>query len=104
MKNQKAALIGLILPSLAVGAFALLVLISFINNTINSIIAVDKLILLTAGLSPAVYTLGAIISVIALFKSDMKITAFIGAALNVALLIALLHFGNSFFMEFEFVI
>lgn len=104
MKNQKAALIGLILPSLAVGAFALLVLISFINNTINSIIAVDKLILLTAGLSPAVYTLGAIISVIALFKSDMKITAFIGAALNIALLIALLRFGNSFFMEFEFVI
>lgn len=104
MKNQKAALIGLILPSLAVGAFTLLVLISFINSTINSIIAVDKLILLTVGLSPAVYTLGAIISVIALFKSDMKTTAFIGAALNIALLIALLRFGNFFFMEFEFVI
>ncbi len=104
MKNQKAALIGLILPSLAVGAFALLVLISFINSTINSIIAVDKLILLTAALSPVIYTLGASVSIIALFKSEMKITAFIATALNITLLIVQLYFSKAVLMEFEFVI
>jgi len=104
LKNQKTALIGLILPSLSVGAFILLVLLSFINNTVSSVIAVDKLILLTVGLSPVVCTLGAIISIIALFKSEMKITSFIGVVLNIVLLIVLLFFSNPLFIEFKLVI
>ena len=104
MKNQKTALIGLILPSLPVGTFILLVLLSFINNTVSSIIAADKLILLTVGLSPVIYILGAIASIIALFKSEMKVIPFIGVALNIALLIVLLCFSELLFIEFEFVI
>ncbi len=105
MKNQKITLIGLILPSLPVGAFISLVLLSFtINNTISSIIAVDKLILLTVGLAPVIYILGAIVSIIALFKSAMKMAPFIALALNIALLIVLLCFSKPIFIEFEFVI
>ncbi len=104
MKNKKIALIGLILPSFPVGVFVLLVSLSFISNTVSSIIAVDKLILLTAALSPVIYTLGASVSIIALFKSEMKITAFIATALNIALLIVQLYFSKAVLMEFEFVI
>lgn len=104
LKIQKVALIGLILPSFPVGTSVLLVLLSFISNTVNSIIAVDKLILLTAALSPVIYTLGALVSIIALFKSEMKITAFIATALNITLLIVLLYFSKPILMEFEFVI
>ena len=101
MKNKKIALIGLILPSFPVGVFVLLVSLSFISNTVSSIIAVDKLILLTAALSPVIYTLGASVSIIALFKSEMKITAFIATALNIALLIVQLYFSKAVLMEFE---
>ena len=103
MKNKKIALIGLILPSFPVGVFVLLVSLSFISNTVSSIIAVDKLILLTAALSPVIYTLGASVSIIALFKSEMKITAFIATALNITLLIVQLYFSKAVLMEFEFV-
>jgi len=103
LKNQKMALIGLTLPSLPVGTSVLLVLLSFISNTVNSIIAVDKLILLTAALSPIIYTLGALVSIIALFKSAMKITSVIGTSLNISLLIIQLYFSNAILMEFEFV-
>lgn len=104
MKNKKIALIGLILPSFPVGAFVLLASLPFISNTVSSIIAVDKLILLTAALSPVIYTLGASVSIIALFKSEMKITAFIATALNITLLIVQLYFSKAILMEFEFVI
>ena len=104
MKNKKIALIGLILPFFPVGISALLVSLPFISNTVSSIIAVDKLILLTAALSPVIYTLGASVSIIALFKSEMKITAFIATALNITLLIVQLYFSKPVLMEFEFVI
>jgi len=104
LKNQKIALIGLILPALPVGASILLVLLSFVNKTVNSIIAVDKLILLTAALSPLIYISGTIASIIALFKSEMKTAALIGIALNIAMLIVVLYFSTPTFIEFEFVI
>ncbi len=105
MKNQKITSIGFILPSLPVGAFILLVLLSFItNNAISSIIALDKLILLTVALAPVIYILGAIVSIIALFKSTMKMAPFTALALNIALLIVLLCFSKPIFIEFEFVI
>jgi len=104
LKNQKTALIGLMLPYLVVGAYVFLVLLSFINNKINSIIAADKLILLTVGLSPAVYITGVIISIIALFKSEMKMIPLIGIVLNITLLIVLLCFSKPLLMEFKLVI
>jgi hypothetical protein len=105
LKNRRTAFIGLILPALPIGAFSLLVLLSFINNKVSSIIAVDKLILLTVLLSPIIYILGAIVSITALFKSEMKAIALIGVTLNiVALLIALLCFGSAVFIEVKLVI
>ncbi len=104
LKKQKTALIGVTLPFFPVGAFVLLVLLSFVSSTLNSIIAVDKLILLTAVLSPLIYVLCAVVSVTALFKSEMKITASIGIVLNITLLIAYLYFSKAILMEFEFVI
>ena len=101
-QKEKAALIGLMLPSFPLLAFGLLILIALTNSTLSSIIAVDKLILLTVALSPVVYVGGAIISITALVKSKMKITAFAGAAANIGLLIFLLYFGKSFLMEFKF--
>ncbi len=102
-QKEKAALTGLILPSFPILAFGLLVLLSLTNSTVSSIIVVDKLILLVVALSPVVYVAGAIISIIALVKSQMKITAFAGAAVNIGLLIFLLYFGKSFLMEFSFI-
>jgi hypothetical protein len=104
LRNEKTALIGVTLPFFPVGTFVLLVLLSFVSSTLNSIVAVDKLILLTVVLSPLIYVLCAVVSVAALFKSEMKMTASIGIVLNIALLIAYLYFSNAVLMEFEFVI
>ena len=92
------------MPLLPVGAYIFLVLLSFINETAASFVAADKLILLTAALSPVVFICGAIISIIALFKSQAKVTALKGLILNIALLIVLLCFCKPILMEFEFVI
>ena len=104
LKTVRIALIGVTLPFFPIGVSAVLVLVSFINPVINAIIAVDKLILLTAVLSPAVYISGAIISVTALFKSKKKTVAGIGLALNILMLIIQLYFSKSVLMEFEFII
>jgi hypothetical protein len=105
LKNRRTIFIGLVLPTLWIGAFSFLVLLSLINIKVSSIIAADKLILLTVMLSPIIYILGAIVSITALFKSEMKKIALIGVTLNiVALLIALLCLGSSIFIEVKLVI
>ncbi len=104
MKNRKTVFVGLILPVLSIGTLSLLVLLSFINNKVNSVIAVDKLILLTALLSPVIYVLGAIVSITALFKSEMKATALIGVILNIAALLIALYFGGAVLVEFKLVV
>lgn len=105
MKNQKTALVGLILPVLPVVSYASLVLISFANNAVGSIIAVDKLILLTVVLSPVIFILGAIVSIIALFKSEIKTASLAGVTLNiVVLLIFMVCFSATFFTELKLVI
>ena len=101
LKKQKSALIGLVIPFFPTLTFCSLALLALTNRTISSMIAVDKLILLTVALSPVVYGIGAIVSVTALAKSEMKITAFVGAAVNIVMLIFLFYFRKSFLMEFE---
>ncbi len=104
MKNQKIVLIGLILPFFPIGASFVMVVIAFSNYELSSIIAVDKLILLTAALSPVVYILGAGASITALLKSEMKLAAMAGVVLNIGLLIHLLYFSKAVLMEFSFII
>lgn len=102
MKKQKAALIGLILPFLTIETILALALLSLTNITVSSAIAADKLILLTLGLSPLICILGGTVSIIALVKSEMKITAFVGALANIALLSFMLCFSASFVRDFSF--
>lgn len=104
MKKNKTALMGIVLAIVAPAATAVLVALSFVNTSVNAVIAVDKLILLTIGLAPFVYVLGIIVSITALLKPQMKTTALVAVALNIALLIGQLYFGRPFLMEFEFVI
>ena len=104
MAKNKPALIGIVLALVAPAATAVLVVLSFINTSVNAVIAVDKLILLTIGLAPFVYALGIIVSVTALLKPQMKATALLAVVLNIILLIGQLYFSRPFLMEFEFVI
>lgn len=104
MKKNKTALMGIVLAIVAPAATAVLVALSFVNTSVNAVIAVDKLILLTIGLAPFVYVLGIIVSITALLKPQMKTTALVAVALNIALLIGQLYFGRPFLIEFEFVI
>ena len=104
MKNQKIILIGLKLPVTAVGVFTWLVLLALTNSRIGPVIFIDKLMLVVAGLLPVICTLGAIVSIKALFKSEIKIAAFVGAVLNIVLLTVLLCFSKSFLVEFKFTI
>lgn len=95
---------GIVLAIVAPAATAVLVVLSFVNTSVNAVIAIDKLILLTIGLAPFVYVLGIIVSITALLKPQMKTTALVAVALNITLLIGQLYFGRPFLMEFEFVI
>jgi len=104
LKKNKTALMGIVLAIVAPAATAVLVALSFVNTSVNAVIAVDKLILLTIGLAPFVYVLGIIVSITALLKPQMKTTALVAVALNITLLIGQLYFGRPFLMEFEFVI
>ena len=104
MKKNKTALMGIVLAIVAPAATAVLVALSFVNTSVNAVIAIDKLILLTIGLAPFVYVLGIIVSITALLKPQMKTTALVAVALNIALLIGQLYFGKPFLIEFEFVI
>lgn len=104
MKKNKTALMGIVLAIVAPAATAVLVALSFVNTSVNAVIAIDKLILLTIGLAPFVYVLGIIVSITALLKPQMKTTALVAVALNITLLIGQLYFGRPFLIEFEFVI
>ncbi len=104
MQKKLAALIGLRLPFYTIGIIALLIMVSFASYTISSIIFIDKLILLAVLLSPMVFTLGAIVSIIALVKFESKVASLIGIVLNIVLLAALLCFIKPFLVEFKFLI
>ena len=104
MKKNKTALMGIVLAIVAPAATAVLVALSFVNTSVNAVIAIERLILLTIGLSPFVYVLGIIVSITALLKPQMKTTALVAVALNITLLIGQLYFGRPFLIEFEFVI
>lgn len=104
MKKNKTALMGIVLAIVAPAATAVLAALSFVNTSVNAVIAIDKLILLTIGLAPFVYVLGIIVSITALLKPQMKTTALVAVALNITLLIGQLYFGRPFLIEFEFVI
>jgi len=104
LKKNKTALMGIVLAIVAPAATAVLAALSFVNTSVNAVIAIDKLILLTIGLAPFVYVLGIIVSITALLKPQMKTTALVAVALNITLLIGQLYFGRPFLIEFEFVI
>ena len=104
MKKNKTALMGIVLAIVAPAATAVLAVLSFVNTSVNAVIAIDRLILLTIGLAPFVYVLGIIVSITALLKPQMKTTALVAVALNITLLIGQLYFGKPFLIEFEFVI
>lgn len=104
MKNRKLASIGLILPLLPLFAYACFVLISFANHKLGSIIAVDKLILLTIVLLTVASVLGTVISIAALLQSKTKLAS-ITLVFNIAiLLIVLVLLRDNFLTELQLAI
>jgi apolipoprotein N-acyltransferase len=105
-------LVGIVLPFVWVGMIVLLILVSFVNIKLSSIISAENLILLTLVFSPVIYVAGATLSIIALVTSSsrhrpcrssgkIKKVAFLAAALNIMLLVCWITCSKSFLMEFE---
>ena len=101
MKSKKTELIAIKLPITFVGVFGLLTLLAFTSSKIGAVIFIDKLILISIVLLPAVCILGMIVSIIALLTSKKKMTALTGIILNVSLLIVLLCVSKPFIVEFK---
>jgi len=99
--KRETALIGFMLPAIPMLGFALLAVLSLTASPIAPAIAADKLTILLVILSPAVYLVGAALSVWALCKTPMKITAAAGAVLNIGMMIFLALTARSFLVDFQ---
>ena len=103
LNKHNMSFIGIALPSVWVGAIVFLVLISFLNRKVSSIIAAENLILLTLIFLPVVCITGAVISIIALAKSKTRKNAFCATVINIALLVCWVYFNKSFLIELELI-
>ncbi len=104
LQKKKTAMFSQTLPCVLITVYALLTLLGFSNSKVSAAIFLDKLIWIVAALLPVLFALGAIISIVALFKSKKKSDAVAGLILNFALLITILWFSPSFIAEFKFTI
>ncbi len=101
VKNQKVELIAIKLPSITLTVFAVLTLLALTNNQIGSFIFMDKLILFIAALLPFVCITGAIVSVVAMFKTKTRKTAVSAVILNITLIIIMIFVSKPFIVEFK---
>ena len=76
----------------SISVIVLLILLSFAGGTINSMLRMDRLILLALGLSPIMFILGAVLCIIALIGHRNKTKAVAGIIVNLVLLACLLYF------------
>jgi ABC-type multidrug transport system permease subunit len=104
MQEKSAIFISLMLPLYLIGIITLLILVSFTSFTISSIVSMDKLILFAVLVSPLIFALGALISIITLFKSKKKKAALCGTVLNIVLLVVSLCCIKPFLIELKFLI
>jgi len=103
LQGQNLTVIGVILPTVWVGALVVLILLSFMSSQISSVIAAESLILLTVILLPVVCAVGVLISISVLTKSEDKRKPLLAAGLNIAILVFWLFFSKSFLMELELI-
>ncbi len=104
LQKQKTVMISKTLPCVLIAVYALLTLLGFSNSKISAAVFLDKLIWIVVALLPVLFALGAIMSIVALFKSKKKSDALAGLIFNIALLIVILWFSPSFIAEFKFTI
>ncbi len=101
--GESAAFVGLLLPLGFVLAFGVLLFLSLVSTSISSAIEADRLMLLLVALSPIGYIVGAILSIVALLKFDMRVTACTAVVVNLSMLAFLVYFAQSFLVEFRIV-
>jgi hypothetical protein len=77
---------------------------SFIDRNSRFLIIADKLILVAILLTPIVFALGIIVSIIAAVQFKKKRIFLIGIVSNTVILFVLLCFIKAFFTEFKFLI
>jgi hypothetical protein len=77
---------------------------SFIDRNSRFLIIADKLILVVILLTPVVFALGIIVSIIAAVQFGKKRIFLIGIVSNTVILFVLLCFIKAFFTEFKFLI
>jgi hypothetical protein len=77
---------------------------SFIDRNSRFLIIADKLILVVILLTPVVFALGIIVSIIAAVQFGKKKIFLIGIVSNTVILFVLLCFIKAFFTEFKFLI
>ena len=77
---------------------------SFIDRNSRFLIIADKLILVAILLTPIVFALGIIVSIIAAVQFEKKRIFLIGIVSNTVILFMLLCFIKAFFTEFKFLI
>ena len=77
---------------------------SFIDRNSRFLIIADKLILVAILLTPIVFALGIIVSIIAAVQFGKKRIFLIGIVSNTVILFVLLCFIKAFFTEFKFLI
>ena len=73
--------------------------VSLTNDTASLAIAADKLLSVTVVLAPVVCMTGAVLSLAALHRSQMRMTATAGVIVNIALLVFLFCFRKCFLVE-----
>lgn len=99
---QAVARLSLLLPVVILLSYSTLVFLSLISSPLSGAIKADKLALVLTLSSPGLYVVGLILAIISLFKSEMRLTAYVAAAVNVTMLALFLCFGQSFLTELSF--
>jgi hypothetical protein len=101
--KQQQVTFGIILPYVWTLVFISLVVISFISIKMSFFIRSENLILLTFILSPIVFTVGIIISVITMLKSGLNRNILFAIILNIILLCIWFIYRMSFYIEFNMI-
>lgn len=101
MKNQNLIAISFTLPNVVIIALATLMLLSAIGYPISAIAAVDKLLIITIIISPAILAIACVFSIVALLKTSAKKEAVIATVINIALLTVSLYLYKCFLFELK---
>ncbi|MCK4914310.1 MAG: hypothetical protein KAS69_06935 [Planctomycetes bacterium] len=101
MKNENLIAISFTLPNVVLIALATLMLLAAVGYPISAIAAVDKLLIITIIISPAILAIACVFSITALLKKTLKKEAVIATLINAALLAVSLYLYKCFLFELK---